>query len=73
MAGERGLWSAYVVTLPASPSAQGAGSRVARRDVEVLHTEGDRVLVRGMLQPGDRVIASGTHRIVPGQVVRVSK
>jgi len=55
--------------------------RVERRDVEILHTESDtsgkgkalRVLVRGMLQPGDRVIVGGTHRIVPGQLVRPAK
>jgi len=26
-----------------------------------------------MLQPGDRVIVGGTHRIVPGQLVRPAK
>ncbi|MGK7927765.1 MAG: efflux RND transporter periplasmic adaptor subunit, partial [Spirulina sp.] len=37
--------------------------------VEVLNTDGDRVLVRGTLQAGDRVILDGTHRIVSGQWV----
>jgi hypothetical protein len=27
------------------------------------------VLVRGMLQPGDLIVANGTHRLVPGQLV----
>ena len=75
VAGERGLWSAYVVTKTLDPSELPTNRfryRVARRDVEVLHTEGDRVLVRGMLQPGEQVINSGTHRIVPGQWVQVS-
>ncbi|MBW4652095.1 MAG: efflux RND transporter periplasmic adaptor subunit [Kaiparowitsia implicata GSE-PSE-MK54-09C] len=82
--GERGLWSVYV--LRAEPSAGSGFNRdlsepetepetlghntVARRDVEVLHTEGDRLLVRGTLQPGDRAIVSGAHRIVPGQRVQ---
>jgi hypothetical protein len=47
--------------------------RVARRDLEVLHTESDRVLVRGTLQAGEQVITGGTHRVVPGQVVRLAK
>ncbi|MBD2066202.1 efflux transporter periplasmic adaptor subunit, partial [Leptolyngbya sp. FACHB-671] len=38
-----------------------------RRDVEVLHTETDRVLVRGLLQAGDRVVTEGIQRLVPGQ------
>ena len=53
--------------------------RVARRDVEVLHTEseasltdgvsGNRAFVRGLVAEGDRVITSGTHRIVANQLV----
>jgi len=76
--GERGLWSSYVL-VEAEPSQissvsqnveRGTPHRVEQRDVEVLHTEGDRVFVRGTLQSGDSVIISGTQRIVPGQLVR---
>ncbi len=67
--GSRGLWSAYVVEEDADRSSQ----VVARRDVEVLHTSGDRSFVRGTLQPGDQVIASGVHRVVVGQVVQVAR
>ena len=63
---ERGLWSVYGLG-----EASGPGFEVVRRDVEVLHDGGDRLFVRGTIQPGDRVIASGAHRIVPGQLVRV--
>lgn len=63
---ERGLWSVYGLG-----SASGDGFEVVRRDVEVLHDAGDRLFVRGTVQAGDRVIASGAHRIVPGQLVRV--
>ncbi|HEY9736690.1 MAG TPA: efflux RND transporter periplasmic adaptor subunit, partial [Trichocoleus sp.] len=45
--GERGLWSVYVTV----PKLDGVGFEVARRDVELLHTEGDRILIRGMVQP----------------------
>jgi multidrug efflux pump subunit AcrA (membrane-fusion protein) len=78
--GEKGLWSCYVAV--ASRRESGIGEmgewengeidkvyRVEKQDVEVLYGEGDRVLVRGTLQPGDRVIVEGTHRIVPGQQV----
>ena len=62
----RGLWAAYVV------EEDGGGRPVVRRqDVEVLHTDGQRTLVRGTLIPGDRVITAGTHRVVPGQVVTI--
>jgi hypothetical protein len=39
--------------------------------VEILFTDGDQSLVRGTLQAGDRVIASGSHRLVAGQTVEV--
>ena len=60
--GERDLWSCFVV---------GEGGRVERRQVDVLHTETSRVLVRGDLEQGERVVSSGVHRIVPGEQVRV--
>ncbi len=72
--GARGLWTSYVV-VKADPgdSTQPDLLRVERRDIEVLHTESNRVLVRGTLNSGDRVISSGTHRVVPGQLVRLTK
>jgi hypothetical protein len=72
---ERGLWSAFVGEEERSSdgSPQTGLFRVARRDLEVLHTESDRVLVRGTLHAGEPVITGGTHRVVPGQVVRLAK
>ncbi|MEO0456191.1 MAG: efflux RND transporter periplasmic adaptor subunit [Cyanobacteria bacterium P01_A01_bin.114] len=74
--GERGLWTAYVLDEldSATPAAATPADthKVARRDVEVLYTEGDRTFVRGMLQPGETVITSGIHRIVPGQRVKAT-
>ena len=64
VSGERGLWSTYVV----KPSP-GDTYQVSRRDVEVLHTESERVLVRGLVKSGDRIVTRGTHRIVPDQQV----
>lgn len=67
IAGDRGLWSVYVL------SAEDQTYRAARRDVEVLHTDqaaaGGRAFVRGLLAEGDQVITSGTHRIVADQLV----
>ena len=57
--GERGLWSLYTVT----------DSTVRRAVVEVLHTDGERTFIRGALTPGQVAIASGIHRVAPGQVV----
>jgi len=64
--GQRGLWSAYVV------AEQDGFEQVQSRPVEVLHTEGERVLVSGTIRPEDRVITGGIQRVVPGQRVRVS-
>lgn len=66
VAGERGLWSAYVLDEPAGENLYG----VSRREVEVLYTESDRAFVRGLLQPGEKIVTSGTHRLVAGQTVR---
>lgn len=71
--GVRGLWTSYVVAKDTrSDLDKPELLRVERRDIEVLHTESSRVLVRGTLIPGDRVISTGTHRVVPGQVVRLT-
>ena len=47
------------------------GDIAVRTDVEVLHTEGQRVFVRGPIRDGQIVIASGTDRIVNGQRISV--
>ncbi|MEL6938177.1 MAG: efflux RND transporter periplasmic adaptor subunit [Cyanobacteria bacterium J06598_1] len=70
--GVRGLWTTYVV-VPAEPTENEQDERnryvTATQSVEVIYQEGDRVLVTGTLQPGDLVVASGSHRLVPGQQV----
>lgn len=69
--GIRGLWNAYVLTSTENSNSQSANTyEIQPQTVEILHEDGDRVLVRGTLQPGDRVVANGTHRLVPGQQVR---
>ena len=68
--GVRGLWMCYVLT-PQEDTQSGEEIYTIRSEsVEILHQEGDRVLVRGTLQPNDVIVANGTHRLLPGQHVR---
>jgi RND family efflux transporter MFP subunit len=70
--GGRGLWSVYaVVSAKRNSSRVNRAERliVERRDVEVLHTTGERVLVRGTLSEGEQIVSAGLHRITPGQTV----
>lgn len=66
--GERGLWSCFA--LIRDGGGELAPFRAEPRTVEVLHTENTRVYVRGLLQPGERVVKNGTHRLVAGQPIR---
>ena len=66
--GERGLWS--VLTLS---SSDGKLQRVGFEAVELLHSHGNRVFVRGTLQAGQRIVASGRNRIIRGQVVMLAR
>jgi multidrug efflux pump subunit AcrA (membrane-fusion protein) len=66
--GERGLWAVYVVL---EGDDTPAGGVLERRDVEILYTTSSRVYVRGLLHDGEAVVASGAHRVVPGQRVTV--
>ena len=64
--GDRGLWSCYALV------SEDGESKAERRYLELLETQGDRVLVRGTIQLGDEIITDGTHRLVPGQLVKVN-
>ncbi|MGB3652254.1 MAG: efflux transporter periplasmic adaptor subunit, partial [Rivularia sp. (in: cyanobacteria)] len=69
--GLRGLWTSYVLTNKKTDNNTYKDAFVLeQRTVEILHQESDRVLVRGTLQEGDRIVANGIHRLVPGQIVR---
>lgn len=65
----RGLWSAYA--LVAERDGDAALRRVERRPLEVLYADSERAYVRGTLRDGDQIAASGIHRLVPGQAIRV--
>ncbi|WP_019505140.1 efflux RND transporter periplasmic adaptor subunit [Pleurocapsa sp. PCC 7319] len=63
---DKGLWSCLAVV-----KTDNNQTKIERRYVELLETQEDRVLVRGTLQPGDSIVVNGTHRFVPGQLVRL--
>ncbi|MDF1742719.1 MAG: efflux RND transporter periplasmic adaptor subunit [Gimesia sp.] len=63
--GERGLWSAYSVIDGKNESE----FVLEKRQVEVLHTAGDRVLVRGTLTSGDLIVVDGIHKLANNQRV----
>ena len=67
--GRRGLWSAFAIEPDSETSEL---FRVERRDLQVIHVETNRVFVSGTLHDGDQIVASGVHRIVPGQRVRTT-
>lgn len=61
--GKKGLWNIFAV------ENDGSGDRVIRRAVEVIYAETGRVFVTANIGPDARLVASGTHRVVPGQYV----
>lgn len=72
MRADRGLWACYA--LVRDPQQRGAERfRLERRDVEILHSDGEFAFVRGLLQNGDRIVASGVNRVTSGQQVLVVK
>lgn len=65
--GVRGLWTVIVLT----PEAEGTHMAQAAA-VEVMQIEGDSAYVRGTLQGDAMILPDGTHRLVPGDVVRIA-
>ena len=61
--GARGSWS--VMALENTPE----GDRTLPAAVEVIHSDGARVFLRGDLPPGARIVAKAPDRVAPGQLV----
>lgn len=61
--GVRGSWS--VMAVEATPD----GDRTLPAAVEVVHSDGARVFLRGSLPPGARIVAEAPDRVTPGQLV----
>ena len=66
--GVRGLWTVMVLT-PGTDDIYTAQAAA----VEVLQVEGDTAFVRGTLQGDAMIVPDGTHRLVPGDQVRISE
>lgn len=62
--GSRGLWTLYVIDADTPDEWVVSG-----RAVEVLHTTGDRAVIRGSVFADEKFVADGVHRVVPGQRV----
>ncbi len=62
----RGLWAAYVL----APDSNGTFT-IEARELELIHSEGDRAFLRGALADGEWVVQSGANRVTPGQLVTV--
>lgn len=62
----RGLWRVYVL----QPVADGL-HRIEARDLQLRYGGEYRVYVEGGLADGELVVASGVHKLVPGQLVRI--
>lgn len=63
---DRGLWSVYVVR-----KQPGGEHRVEKRLVDIIHSEADRVFVRGALEEGEYFVRDGLHRLTPNQLVEM--
>lgn len=68
--GTNGLWSA--LKLAELGDSFATTCTVKRTDLEVVQVDSDRVLVRGLINSGDRIVASGVHKLTSGQRVRIS-
>ncbi len=66
--GPRGLWQVLV-----AEQAAGGGHTLGARTLEVLYSDGERAYTRGALSGGERVVATGTQRVVAGQAVRLDR
>lgn len=62
--GVRGRWTVYAL----QPQAEDKFS-VEARDVQIHHSRAEKVFVSGALADGERIVATGVHRLVPGQQV----
>ncbi|WP_051560077.1 efflux RND transporter periplasmic adaptor subunit [Marinobacterium jannaschii] len=68
--GIRGMWTVYRLT-PAVFNSHETLYRLEQRNVRVLHATESQVYVSGALDAGEMILASGLHRLVPGQQVRI--
>lgn len=63
--GPRGTWLVMTVTEDAQPV-------IGVEAAEVLYLDEDRAFIRGSFTDGTMILPAGTHRVVPGEPVRVA-
>ena len=61
--GPRGLWDVLTIL------GDGARRLTQRESVEIIHTRGNQVFVKGTLTNGSAVVSTGLQRISPGDLV----
>ncbi|PSV47804.1 efflux RND transporter periplasmic adaptor subunit [Photobacterium sp. GB-36] len=64
--GIRGTWNIFAVV------ENGAGPEVERRSVQLLYAANDKAYIQGAVDEGEQIIATGLHRLVPGQIVTIT-
>ncbi|MFT4614869.1 MAG: RND family efflux transporter MFP subunit [Bacteroidia bacterium] len=63
----RGLWRVYVL-LPVESGLY----QIEPRDLQLRYLNEREAFVEGGLRDGERIVASGAHRVVPGQLVKLT-
>lgn len=66
--GPRGTWTLLTV----DPGTDGTGV-IAVEAAEILHLDGARAFIRGSFADGVLILPAGTHRVVPGEAVRLAE
>ena len=66
--GIRGMWNVYAL----DPAEQDS-YLLRRRSIQVLYATQTHAYVSGAIQPGEYILRSGLHRLVPGQRVKISE
>ncbi|KLV05221.1 RND transporter [Photobacterium aquae] len=62
--GLRGVWNVFIVNKDNNNE-----QRIERRSIQVLYANNDNAFITGAIASGDLIVASGLHRLVPGQQV----
>ncbi len=69
----RGLWASYVAAPLGSSGPSSSTHILKRRELELVHVDGDSVFVRGTLTNGELVVTEGLQRLVPNQRVALER
>lgn len=65
--GIRGVWNVFAL------NPDDSSYTVERRSVQVLFANNDQAFIKGAVEPGEKIVANGLHRLVPGQTVSLAK